>query len=198
MGYYFPLHCGTTTGRMESTYVEKEPPAMRIAILVSTAALVSAASLSGQMHRQRDQGPAEGPGVRMGAMMIGPLARYRQFEPEALLEHADRIGLDDAQRAQLGALQEAAAQSLEDAHAPAQAAMQGLRRELEAEVPDTAAVRQLLSAHMIAMGNMQWARLEAALQARDVLTDEQRTIVLSLITDTSDGMQRRHRGGQGG
>jgi Spy/CpxP family protein refolding chaperone len=133
----------------------------------------------------------------MGGMMVGPLATFRPYEPVALLEQADRLGLDDGQVARLTALRDSTEQRLEAAHAPAQAAMQGVRRALEAEAPDTAAVRRLLSAHMIAMGNMQWARLEAALNARQVLTHAQRTIIGEMTSDTPAGMQQRHRGGRG-
>jgi Spy/CpxP family protein refolding chaperone len=138
-----------------------------------------------------------GQGAGMGGMMMGPLATFRPFEPAALLEQADRLGLDEEQVARLTAVRDSTEQLVEAAHAPAQAAMQGMRRELEAETPDTATVHQLLSAHMIAMGNMQWARLEAALKAREVLTEDQRTIVGEMTSDTPGGMPHRHGGGRG-
>lgn len=169
---------------------------MRMACLISALALVGAGSLGAQMHRQQGQGPGMGQGTGMGGMMMGPLATFRPFEPTALLEQADRLDLDDAQVTRLTTLRDSTERHVEAAHAPAQAAMQGIRRELEAETPDTATVHQLLSAHMIAMGNMQWARLEAALKAREVLTDDQRTIVEEMTSDTPGGMQHQHRGGR--
>jgi Spy/CpxP family protein refolding chaperone len=138
-----------------------------------------------------------GQGTGMGGMMMGSLATFQSFEPAALLEQADRLGLNDGQVTRLTALRDSTERHVEAAHAPAQAAMQGMRRELEAETPDTATVRQLLSAHVTAMGNMQWARLDAALKAREVLTDDQRTIIEEMTSDTPGGMQHQHRGGRG-
>jgi Spy/CpxP family protein refolding chaperone len=137
-----------------------------------------------------------GQGAGMGGMMMGPLATFRPFEPTALLAQADRLGLDEEQVNRLTVLRDSTERHVEAAHTPAQAAMQGMRRELEAETPDTATIHQLLSAHMIAMGNMQWARLEAALKAREVLTDDQRTIVEEMTSDAPGGMQHRHGGGR--
>ena len=156
--------------------------------------LLGAAGLSGQMHRE--QGEAQARGGGMGGMMMGPLGEFRAFAPISLLEHADRLSLRADQIERLTALAEAAEQQLEYAHAPAQAAMQGLGRELAADAPDTAFVRQMLTAHMTAMGNMQWARLQAALEARDLLDEEQRTLAAQLSSDTAGGGQHRHRGRQ--
>jgi hypothetical protein len=169
---------------------------MRIVTVLIALALTGATTLAAQMHGQQGRGPGQGQGAGMGGTMMGPLASFRPFEPAALLEQADRLGLDEEQVARLTALRDMAAQHLEDAHAPARAAMQGIRGELQAETPDTAVVRQLLSAHMIAMGNMQWTRLEAALQARALLTDDQRTMVGEVTDGTQGGMPRRHRGGR--
>jgi Spy/CpxP family protein refolding chaperone len=159
--------------------------------------LVSAGSLDAQMHRQQGQGQGQARGGGMGAMMMmGPLADFLPFAPASLLEHADRLALSPDQIERLTALEKSAEQRLEHAHAPAQAAMQGVDRELEAEIPDTASVRQLLAAHMTAMGNMQWVRLQAALEARAILTPEQRTLVEETTAEAPGSMQHRHRSGQ--
>ncbi len=157
--------------------------------------LVAAGGLSAQTRGQQGQGHGR-QGSMDGMMMMGPLAEFRPFAPANLLEQVDRLGLSSDQVEHLTALADSAAQDLEYAHAPAHAAMQGLERELAVDAPDTASVRQLLAAHVTAMGNMQWVQLEAALEARGLLTAEQRTMVVQMSTEAPGGMQHRHRGGQ--
>lgn len=169
---------------------------MRIVTALTVLALWGAGSLSARMRRQQGPSPAQRGGTGMAGMTMGALASLRPFEPALLIDQAERLGLDGEQIARLTVLKEVGAQRLEDAHPPARAATLGVRRELAQETPDTATVRQLLTAHTIAMGNMQWARLEAALQGRAVLTDEQQAKVHEAIADSSGGMQHRDRGGR--
>jgi hypothetical protein len=54
------------------------------------------------------------------------------------------------------------------------AAMKSLRAEMEKPSPDKEAMRQFLVAHATAEGNMQWIQVDAAMQAKALLTEAQR------------------------
>lgn len=113
-----------------------------------------------------------GQGMNMG---MGPLTRdLGPFAPSRLLGMADTLQLSVEQGERLAALVTESTAAEENAHAPAQAAMQQLRKLLTASTPDVPSMRALFQAHHTAMGNVQWIRAEAGLRAREVLTAEQR------------------------
>lgn len=175
---------------------------MRTIALALAIGLLGAGSLEAQGH-QHGQGPARGqqPGMMggMGAMdgmgMMGPMAEFASFQPGRILEHRAHLELTDEQVAALTDLRERTDKAAEDAHAPAHAAMEGLEQELAAETPDLERVRQLFVAHQTAMGNVHLTRLEAALQARALLTPEQRGMIKGMGMHGGTGMQHGHQGG---
>lgn len=107
----------------------------------------------------------------MGGGMMGPIM---QFAPARLLSHAEHLGLTTDQVARLTALRDASAKAAEQAHEPAMAAHMKLDKAFKEAPQDTLAIRQYFMAHQTAMSNTQWVRARAALQARDILTPEQR------------------------
>jgi len=130
-----------------------------------------------------------------GAAMTGPMGPLRGFAPEALLAHREELELSDDQITKLTALQHRADSAAAQAHAPAHAAMAGLQQALASERPDVDDVRRLFEAHQTAMGKVQWAHAEAALEARGLLTPIQYGMVRGM--QMRPGMAMPH-GPQGG
>ena len=160
---------------------------MRPIALALVVALLGAGALAAQVHH-RGEGPAHeqhggmmGSGHAMDDMgvigLMGAQADLALLAPGRILEVRDRLGLSDEQVSALSTLQERTANAADDAHSPAHAAMQNLLQELEAETPDLERVRQRFTPHQTAMGNVQLIRLEAAVEARGLLTPEQRGMV---------------------
>jgi hypothetical protein len=191
---------------------------MRPSALVLVAALLVAGPLEAQMHQQGQAQPrgtmgqtgmtAHGTGsmpmmgptdmgmMGMGGMeMMGPMAELSGFAPAQLLAHREQLELADDQIAKLSALQEKAEAAATQAHEPAHAAMTGLKNELTSQSPDMDAVRRLFEAHQTAMGNVQWAHAEAALEARKLLSPEQVGIVKGMRMRDGMGMPRGPQGG---
>jgi hypothetical protein len=181
---------------------------MRTLSLALMVGLLGAGSLEAQMHHQgqearrgQQQGMMDGMGAMggmdmMGMMgMMGPMAEFAAFAPGQILAHREHLGLTDEQATALTALQEKTDQAAEAAHAPAHAAMQSLQQELAAETPDMERAHQLFVAHQTAMGNVQWARLEGAVEAGKLLTPEQRGMIKGISMHGGPGMQHGHQGG---
>jgi len=123
-----------------------------------------------------------------GAPMTGPMGPLRGFAPAALLAHRAELELSDDQVSKLTALQQRADSAAAQAHMPAHAAMVGLQQALAAERPDVDEVRRLFEAHQTAMGNVQWANAEAALEARGLLTPVQYGMVRGMQMRDGVGM----------
>jgi Spy/CpxP family protein refolding chaperone len=163
---------------------------MKILACFVIVALASVGSLAAQAHQHQEQEHArqmehQDQGVRMGGM--------HSFQLSMLLEHHDELELTDDQVAQLTALEEATKQAVDEAHQPAQAAMQNLHNELMSENPNPESVRTFFTAHHTAMGNMQWIQLESVLEAMALLTPEQLATIKKAVQEHGGGMQHRER-----
>jgi hypothetical protein len=149
---------------------------MRRMLATGLAMLLAAvpAAAQHQGHGQEQQGQMQG---RMGGGMqggMGPLSgQLGRYAPTHLLKMKEMLTLTAEQVAELTAIQAAAKQAEDEAHAPAHAAGQSLRKALT-DGADAATLKQYFQAHHTGMGNVQWARVEAAMQARAVLTEAQR------------------------
>ena len=166
-------------------------------------ALALAAPLAAQQDSTRPMGhghqhcmgascPAQGAGgmgMGMGMGITGPMARTMAFTPGHLLDHKDILGLSEAQVTRLTELRDATQRAHAARHELAQRQMRDVARF--AESGDTAALRVAFGAHHEAMGGAHWAMLKAAVEARAVLTDAQRT----LVAGWGDDMGRHHAGG---
>lgn len=161
---------------------------MRTLISVAlAAALMGPAAAQAQQH-QHQQGAGQKPpmgqmggmqggmmgGMQMGGGLPGPLRSFGVYAPAKVLEMKEMLELTADQEAKLTALVESAKKAGEEAHAPAMAAMQSLRAEMAKPSPDKEAMRQFLVAHATAEGNMQWIQVDAAMQAKALLTEAQR------------------------
>ena len=133
-----------------------------------------------------EMGQMMGPGMMQGRMMemqgmmghmsqmMGPMMRGMAYNPEHLLMKKDQLQLTAQQITRLTALRDAAKTAYDAAQADAKTHMDALQQVLQANAPDTAALRQHFQAAHSAMGNAHLAMLRATAQAKAVLTDAQR------------------------
>ncbi|HEX9164439.1 MAG TPA: hypothetical protein VF862_00910 [Gemmatimonadales bacterium] len=160
---------------------------MRRLISAALVAVLMAPAAQAQQHQHgQPQGQGQKPqmgqhqmggmqgGMQMGGGLPGPLRSLAPYAPDHILKMKEMLELSADQEKQLTTLAEWAKQAGEQAHAPAEAAMQGLRTEMGKPAPDQDAMRSYVVAHATAMGNMQWVRAEAALKAKALLTESQR------------------------
>jgi hypothetical protein len=113
-------------------------------------------------------------GMQMGGGLPGPLRSLVPYAPDNVLKMKEMLELSADQEKQLTELAAWAKKAGDEAHAPAEASMKSLRAELEKPEPNKASLQALLVAHATAMGNMQWVRADAAMQAKALLTEAQR------------------------
>ena len=117
----------------------------------------------GQMGQMRQRGQMTGAGIQ-----VGP------FAPALLLRRSERLGLDESQVSQLEEL----AASLKETQTQALETVNNHRDQLaeawRAGEPDLDAIRSHASALMTANHTAQLAKLESAVKAKALLTDEQR------------------------
>lgn len=150
---------------------------MTLALVAVLSAPAAAQSHDGHQMVQPKAGEQQGRGMQgggMGPQLPGPLQRYGAFAPAKVLEMKAMLELGTDQVAAITALVASSQAAGDAAHEPAMAAMQSLRAELAKPSPDKEAIRRSLVAHATAMGNMQWAQLDAALQVEALLTPSQR------------------------
>jgi len=166
-------------------------------------ALAAAAPLAAQQPDSakkpagHQMGHMMGPGMMHGRMMemqgmMGPMMRGMAYNPEHLLMKKDQLQLTAQQITRLTALRDAAKTAHDAAQADAKTHMDALQQVLQANAPDTAALRQHFQAAHSAMGNAHLAMLRATAQAKAVLTDAQRGRVEGWI-DAMEQMGPRMR-----
>ena len=126
-------------------------------------------------------------GERMGG--FGILKALQPFAPEALLKHGDHLKLTPDQVARLTRLRDQSGQAVKEAHHAAHEAHMSLNETLKNAPDDTTALRQYFLEHHNREGNMQWLRVSAALQARTLLTPDQRATLESM---TKEGKAHQH------
>jgi Spy/CpxP family protein refolding chaperone len=122
----------------------------------------------------------------MGQDMMGGfgiLKALQPFAPDALLKHGDHIKLTSDQVARLTSLRDQASEAVKQAHHSAHEAHMSLNETLKNTPDDTTALRRYFLEHHNGEGAMQWLRISAALQARAVLTPEQRTLAESMAKE---------------
>jgi Spy/CpxP family protein refolding chaperone len=130
------------------------------------------------------------------AQMMGPMMRGMGYNPEHLLMKQDQLQLTAQQTTRLTALRDATKTAHDAAQADAKTHMDALRQALQANAPDTSALRQHFQAAHSAMGNAHLAMLRASAQAKAVLTDAQRGRVEGWM-DAMEGMGPMMRMRQG-
>lgn len=109
--------------------------------------------------------------------MMAPMMSAMAFNPDHILAHQDSLQLTAAQLSRLTALQGAAKKAHENCQAGMKPHMAAIAQGLSAATPDTAALKQHFDAAHAAMEKGHWTMLATAVQARAVLTEEQRARV---------------------
>ncbi len=143
----------------------------KIHSLVPIAALL-ALPLAAQQPGMMGQGMM--PHMMQMEHMMAPMMRGMAFAPDHLLMRKDALGLTAQQVARLTALRDAAKTAHAAAAADAKTHMDALVQAMQASAPDTGAVRLHFQAAHAAMGKAHFTMLNAAAQAKAMLTDEQR------------------------
>ena len=129
--------------------------------------------MQGRMEMQGMMGPMMGHMSQMMQMM-GPMMRGMGYSPEHLLMKKDQLQLTAQQVTRLTALRDAGKTAHDAAQADAKTHMDALHQVLQANAPDTTALRQHFQAAHSAMGTAHLAMLRATAQAKAVLNDAQR------------------------
>ena len=122
----------------------------------------------------------------MGQDMMGGfgiLKALQPFAPEALLKHGDHFKLTSDQVTRLTRLRDQSSEAVKEAHHSAHEAHMSLNETLKNTPDDTTALRRYFLEHRNGEGVMQWLRINAAIQARAVLTPEQRTLAESMAKE---------------
>lgn len=143
----------------------------KIHSLVPIAALL-ALPLAAQQPGMMGQGMM--PHMMQMEHMMAPMMRGMAFAPDHLLMRKDALGLTAQQVARLTALRDAAKTAHDAAAADAKTHMDALAQAMQTSAPDTGAVRLHFQAAHAAMGKAHFTMLNAAAQAKAMLTDEQR------------------------
>lgn len=125
----------------------------------------------------------------MGPMM-GDVAKLRAFGPKHLLDHSAALGLSSSQVDRLSQIDSDATKAIDQARANHQNHLKELHDALSAAAPDPKTVKAHFDAAHEAAGTMQWAEINAALNARAVLTDVQR----ARVEGWTDAMNHGHMG----
>ena len=121
----------------------------------------------------------------MGEMMggLGILKTFQPFAPDVLLKHSEHLKLTADQITRLTRLRDQSALAVKEAHQAAHEAHMNLNQTLKSTPDDTTALRRYFLEHHNGEGTMQWLRVSAALQARAVLTAEQRGTLESMAKE---------------
>lgn len=154
-----------------------------------TAALVMVAGpLAAQQHG-RGQGTMHEQG--QGAMM-GPGHAVAAFSPERLLEQRTELALTETQIGRLEQLRSETAARVDQAMASHEKHRAEMAALLASDAPDPQMVRAHFQGAHDSMGTAHWAEMQAALEARALLTEEQRAKVKAAMPEGQMHMRGRH------
>ena len=151
--------------------------------LVAATALVAlplAAQQQGGM--MQGQGMMGAQGMGMMDSMMAPMMRSMATAPERLLARGAALHLTSDQVSQLTALRDAARPARDSASQQAMMHLREMDEVMHTAAPDRAAVRHHFEAALQYMGRAHMTMLDAAAQARAVLTDDQRKLVDAAVT----------------
>lgn len=109
--------------------------------------------------------------------MMAPMMGVMAYAPDHLLDRKESLKLTAQQITRLTSLQDGAKKAHEQCAADAKPHMDAIAQGLRASAADTVALKQHFDAAHAAMGKGHWAMFGIAMQARAVLTEEQRAQV---------------------
>jgi hypothetical protein len=161
----------------------------RAAVALGLLAFVLAGPVLAQQGRHGRMGQMGMMG-QMGQMEM--MAGVSGFQPAALLERGEELSLTEEQRASLTGIRDEAAEARERAQADHDSYRTRLHEALMAAEPDVEQLRGLFQGAHGFMGLVRWADIEAAMKAKALLSDEQRSLV-EATTPAPPGGQRPMR-----
>jgi len=148
---------------------------MRTMSMLAAAAMVLTLPLAAQgMGGMSGGGQMQGMGMGMMDSMMAPMMRSMATAPERLLVRKSALHLTSEEVTQLTALRDAMRPVRDSAAQQAMMHLREMDEVMHQSAPDTAAVRMHFQAAMQYMGQAHMAALDAAAEARAVLTDDQR------------------------
>ena len=163
-----------------------------MSVLVAATTLV-ALPLAAQEQGGMMSGQMDMQGIGTMDSMMAPMMRSLATAPERLLTRKAALHLTSDQVSQLTALRDAARPARDSASQQAMTHLREMDEVMHTAAPDTAAVRHHFEAALRYMGQAHMTMLDAAAQARSVLTDDQRKQV-----DAAAMMRRRPMTRRGG
>jgi len=171
---------------------------MNAAALAATLGVLGTAPMTAQQPAPRQGPPAGGPppqGQMEQPRMPGPGAGFPgfaviMFDPSRLLERRETLALTADQVTRLSALETDLKTAREKAQTDAKPHREELEKLLQATAPDVAQVRTHAQALMQAEQGAQLATLATAVQAKGVLTPEQRGRVQGWAEGGREGFRR--------
>ena len=145
----------------------------RTLILLACAAMPLAAQQPAMRHDDHSHTAMMSHMDEMMAPMMGVMA----YAPDHLLDRKESLKLTAQQITRLTTLQDDAKKTHEQCAADAKPHLEAIAQALRVTAADTIALKQHFDAAHAAMGKGHWAMFGIAMQARGVLTDEQRAQV---------------------
>ena len=164
-----------------------------MSVLVAATALVALPLAAQQQGGMMSGQMMDMQGMGMMDSMMAPMMRSMATAPERLLARRTALHLTSDQASQLMALRDALRPVRDSAAQKAMMHLREMDEVMHVPAPDTAAVRHHFEAALQYMGQAHMAMLDAAAQARAVLTDDQRKQV-----DAAATMRRRPMTRHGG
>lgn len=161
--------------------------------LAAASALVALPLAAQQTGGMMSGGQMQMAGMGMMDSMMAPMMHSMATAPERLLLRKAALHLTADQVSQLTALRDAARPARDSAAQQAMMHLREMDEVMHQAAPDTAAVRHHFEAALQYMGQAHMATLDAAAEARAVLTDDQRKEV-----DAAAAMRRRPMMRRGG
>lgn len=124
--------------------------------------------------------------------MMAPMMGVMVYAPDHLLDRKESLKLTAQQITRLTSLQDGAKKAHEQCVADAKPHLDAIAQGLRVPTLDTAALKQHFEAAHAAMGKGHWAMFGVAMQARAVLTDEQRAQVDQWSKDRREHRDAHH------
>ncbi len=144
---------------------------LTIAAMATVVMTVLAANVAEAQH-PRSAGAGEMGGQR--GMMQHARGRRTPFSPGHLLRRSAPLELNEDQIAELTELRDGLEAAGREAHSGRSGTQSRMRELMGSDEPDLNAIREEFMSNHAALGEFQWARIEAGVNARNLLTDEQR------------------------
>lgn len=160
----------------------------RILILLACTAVPLAAQQPAMRHDDHSRAAMMSHMDEMMAPMMGVMA----YAPDHLLDRRESLKLTAQQITRLTSLQDAAKKAHEQCAADAKPHLEAITQGLRVGAVDTVALKQHFDGAHAVMAKGHWAMFGFAVQARALLTDEQRTQVDQWSKEHGEHREEHH------